>query len=129
MSYIVFARKYRPQTFDDIAGQPHITTTLKNAVSQGRIAHAYIFAGPRGVGKTTTARILAKALNCEKGPTPKPCNKCPACQEITQGSSLDILEIDGASNRGIEEIRNLRDNIKFAPSKGKFRVFLKIRAI
>lgn len=124
MSYIVFARKYRPQTFDEIIGQPHITTTLKNAISQNRVAHAYIFAGPRGVGKTTTARILAKALNCEKGPRPAPCNSCISCNEITQGSSLDILEIDGASNRGIEEIRNLRENVKFAPSKGKFKIYI-----
>ncbi len=124
MSYIVFARKYRPQTFDDIVGQPHITTTLKNAISQGRVAHAYLFAGPRGVGKTTTARIFAKALNCEKGPISKPCGSCAACKEISQGTSLDVLEIDGASNRGIDEIRNLRENVKFSPSKGKFKVYI-----
>jgi len=124
MSYIVFARKYRPQAFEEIIGQSHITTTLANAISQGRVAHAYLFAGPRGVGKTTAARILAKALNCEKGPTPKPCNACALCKEITQGSSLDILEIDGASNRGIDEIRNLRENVKFSPSKGKFKVYI-----
>ena len=124
MSYIVFARKYRPKAFDEIVGQPHITTTLKNAISQDRVAHAYLFAGPRGVGKTTAARILAKALNCEKGPSPEPCNTCNSCKEIALGSSLDILEIDGASNRGIDEIRNLRDSIKFAPSRGKFKVYI-----
>lgn len=124
MSYIVFARKYRPQAFDEVVGQSHITTTLKNAISQNRVAHAYIFAGPRGVGKTTTARILAKALNCEKGPTDNPCNVCTSCTEITQGISLDILEIDGASNRGIDEIRNLRENVKFSPSKGKFKIYI-----
>ncbi len=124
MSYIAFARKYRPQTFDDIIGQPHITTTLKNAILKDRVSHAYLFSGPRGVGKTTTARILAKAINCQNGPSPTPCNSCPFCMEITQGSSLDILEIDGASNRGIDEIRNLRESIKFAPSKGRFKIYI-----
>ncbi len=124
MAYIVFARKYRPRNFDEVTGQSHITTTLKNAIEQSRVAHAYLFAGPRGVGKTTTARILAKALNCEKGPTSKPCNRCASCLEITSGSSLDILEIDGASNRGIDEMRSLRENAKFAPSKGAFKIYI-----
>ena len=124
MSYIAFARKYRPQTFDDIIGQPHVTTTLKNAISQDRVAHAYLFSGPRGVGKTTAARILAKALNCEKGPSAKPCNTCAVCKEIVSGSSMDVLEIDGASNRGIEEIRVLRENVKFAPTRGRFKIYI-----
>lgn len=124
MSYIVLARKWRPQTFDEIIGQEHTTTTLKNAIEQDRVAHAYLFCGPRGIGKTTTARILAKALNCEKGPTPTPCNRCISCKEITEGSSLDIIEIDGASNRGIDEIRNLKENVKFSPYHGRFKVYI-----
>ncbi len=124
MSYIVLARRYRPRTFGEIIGQPHITTTLKNAILQKRLAHAYLFAGPRGVGKTTTARILAKAVNCEKAPAREPCNSCSSCNEITQGRSLDVLEIDGASNRGIDEIRNLRENVKFLPTKGAFKIYI-----
>jgi DNA polymerase-3 subunit gamma/tau len=124
MSYVVIARRWRPQQFDEIIAQEHVSKTLSNAIANNRIAHAYIFTGPRGIGKTTTARILAKALNCEKGPTPTPCNECPACLAITQGNSLDVLEIDGASNRGIDEIRNLRENIRFTPTMGKYRIYI-----
>jgi len=124
MNYIVLARRWRPQQFGDIIGQDHVSKTLANAIETGRIAHSFIFAGPRGVGKTTTARILAKALNCEQGPTATPCNNCSICESITKGTSLDVLEIDGASNRGIDEIRNLRENIRFTPSHGKYRIYI-----
>lgn len=124
MSYLVFARKWRPQNFDQVIGQEHIATTLKNAISLDRVAHAYLFSGPRGTGKTSTARILAKALNCEKGPCLKPCNVCESCREISDGRSLDVMEIDGASNRGIEQIRQLRENVKFAPAKSRFKVYI-----
>ncbi len=124
MSYLVLARKHRPQTFDEVTGQEHITELLKKAISANRIHHAYLFCGPRGIGKTSCARILAKSLNCAKGPTLKPCGECAACQEITKGSSLDVLEIDGASNRGIDEIRTLRENVKFSPSSGKYKIYI-----
>lgn len=124
MSYIVLARKWRPQTFDGVVGQTHVTRALKNAVAQGRLAHALLFTGSRGVGKTTTARIVAKALNCDGGPTPDPCNACSTCAEITAGRSMDCLEIDGASNRGIDEVRELRETVRYAPSRGKHRVII-----
>ncbi|WP_449244205.1 DNA polymerase III subunit gamma/tau [Desulfobacca acetoxidans] len=124
MSYQVLARKWRPQNFDEVVGQEHITRTLKNALESGRVAHAFLFSGPRGVGKTSVARILAKALNCAEGPTPTPCNRCQSCVEITQGHSLDVLEIDGASNRGIDEVRELRENIKYLPAHGSYKVFI-----
>lgn len=124
MSYRVFARKYRPQTFDEVVGQEHITRTLQNAISNGRVAQAYLFVGPRGIGKTSTARILAKALNCVNGPTATPCGVCDACKEIADGSSLDVREIDGASNNGVENIRELRENAAYAPARGPYKIYL-----
>src|SRR5574340_1530082 len=124
MSYQVIARKWRPQTFDDLVGQQHVTETLKNAIKNDRVAHAYIFSGARGVGKTTAARILAKALNCVKGPTPDPCGECDSCKEIAAGSSLDVLEIDAASNRGIDQIRELREMVRYAPAGSRYKVVI-----
>src|SRR3989338_61432 len=124
MPYTVLALKWRPKNFDEIVGQPAVVTNLKNALQKNMLANAYLFAGPRGVGKTSTARILAKALNCKDGQTPNPCGKCPSCLEIAQSRSLDVIEIDGASNRGIDEIRVLRENVKFAPVQGKYKVYI-----
>lgn len=124
MTYKVIARKYRPQTFSEIVGQQHVTRTLANAIQSNRVAHAYIFSGVRGVGKTTTARILAKALNCAKGPTAEPDNTCDSCREISAGSSLDVLEIDAASNRGIDQIRELREMVRYAPAASRYKVVI-----
>ena len=124
MEYRVLARKWRPQLFEEVLGQEHVVRTLKNAIGQQRIAHAFLFSGPRGVGKTSIARILAKALNCETGPTATPCNQCSHCVEITSGNAIDVREIDGASNRGIDEIRELRENVKFAPASCRYKIYI-----
>ena len=124
MSYQVLARKWRPQNFDDLVGQEHVSRTLANAMASGRIHHAFLFTGARGVGKTSAARILAKALNCEAGLSPTPCNICPSCVEITNGQGIDVLEIDGASNNGVDEIRELRESIRYLPSRGRYRIII-----
>ena len=124
MSYLVLARKYRPQTFEQVVAQTHITRTLTNAISSGRVAHAILFSGPRGTGKTTVARVLAKAMNCKDGPTPVPCNVCRSCNEITAGKAVDVFEIDGASNNSVDQVRELRENIKYMPAHSPHKIYI-----
>jgi DNA polymerase-3 subunit gamma/tau len=124
MSYLVLARKYRPQTFEEVIGQPHVTQTLSNAIQSGRVAHAILLTGPRGTGKTTIARILAKAMNCKTGPTPQPCNTCRSCSDITDGHGADVFEIDGASNNSVDQVRELRENLQYLPAHSRLKIFI-----
>ncbi|MDP8290162.1 MAG: AAA family ATPase, partial [Candidatus Susulua stagnicola] len=124
MSYLAFALKYRPKNFSEVVGQEHVVLSLENAIRSQRVHHAYLFSGPRGVGKTSLARILAKSLNCFEGPTLIPCGKCLSCIEIAKGQSLDIIEIDGASNRGIEDIRVLRENVKLSAANSRYKIYI-----
>src|SRR5260370_999539 len=123
-SYTVMARRHRPQQFGELVGQEAVAQALMNAIKNGRVAHSYLFTGARGVGKTSTARILAKALNCEKGPTPNPCNECDICKSITSGEDVDVIEIDGASNNGVENVREIRSNVQYRPSRSRYKIYI-----
>ncbi|MCX8009943.1 MAG: DNA polymerase III subunit gamma/tau, partial [Ignavibacteria bacterium] len=123
-NYLVTARRWRPKIFEEVIGQEHITQTIVNSIKSGKIAHAFIFSGPRGIGKTSTARILAKSLNCPNQKNYNPCNECEICESISRGSNIDVIEIDGASNRRIDEIRTLRESVKYAPSTTKYKIYI-----
>src|SRR5262245_32285825 len=122
--YTVVARRYRPQQFADLIGQEHVAAALVNALQSGRVAHAYLFTGARGVGKTSAARILAKALNCVEGPTPTPCDKCDSCKAVATGEDVDVVEIDGASNRGIDDARDIRHNVAYSPARSRYKIYI-----